>query len=472
MTGTQAPHYVWFKLLLIVGSLLGLLLVVQSIRNYRFVSQRLVREQLRRDAVRQVTFVERHARQAAIRDPADLGKLLEEVRGEAEQQIAWIRLIDRNGEVLAESGDAVGPPVLPGDLRLRRDSGEDGSEMRQTPSGEVLVTVLPFRYRFGNRRPGFGQRPPPGGPPRPGVMEMALFTEGAAVEFRGLRQNLIVSLSAALALVASMVLLALRFRHYLRGRQLEQQLELARRVQQDLLPPECPSFGNLDVAAECVPAWQVGGDFYDVFSGDRGRIAMLVGDVSGKGLPAALLMGLLHGAVRSTSWIGTGSEHEESSRRLNQLLCMRTSAERFASLFWCHYDPETRELCYVNAGHLAPMIAARNGDDALEIRRLEEGGPALGVLPAAQYRQGETELLPGDLMVMYSDGVVEATNAAEEEFGEDRLTSAIHETWGRSSREIRDEILSRVRSFLGNEQAHDDLTVLIVRVGETSSHDA
>ncbi len=245
----------------------------------------------------------------------------------------------------------------------------------------------------------------------------------------------------------------------------QQHLDLARSVQQNLLPDGCPTCGDLDFAAVCDPAYQVGGDFYDIFTVEGDRVALLLGDVSGKGLPAALVMGLMHGAVRSSYWTGDGDGHEEASRRLNQLMYMRTSVERFASMFWCYYEPEQQKLSYVNAGHLAPFVATKNGDGLPNLHRLEEGGPVLGVIPVADYRQGTVDFQAGDLLVLYSDGVVEAANAEDEEFGEERMGAIIQANHSRSAAEIRDEILRQVRLFLGGEQLQDDLTLLVVRAG-------
>ena len=136
----------------------------------------------------------------------------------------------------------------------------------------------------------------------------------------------------------------------------------------------------------------------------------------------------------------------------------------FASLFWCYYDPEARKLLYVNAGHLPPFVASSNGSGTPKLQRLEEGGPVLGVIPMAQYQQGEVDFQPGDLMVLYSDGVAEAANSQGEEFGEERLASIIRENWRRSSADIRDTILGRVNEFVGRQQLQDDLTLLVVRV--------
>jgi sigma-B regulation protein RsbU (phosphoserine phosphatase) len=180
------------------------------------------------------------------------------------------------------------------------------------------------------------------------------------------------------------------------------------------------------------------------------------------------VVGLLLGAVRASRWMTGGGEHEASSRRLSELLRTRTSLERFASLFWCYYEPESQVVRYVNAGHLPPMLIANDGEGELDIQRLTEGGPVLGLLHAAQYRQGEARVSPGDLLVLYSDGVVEAENAAGEQFTEDRLLAAIRENAARPAAAIRDSILNQVRAFLEQGQPQDDLTLVVVRIPETA----
>jgi len=295
-------------------------------------------------------------------------------------------------------------------------------------------------------------------------VEIALYLSSARAVFAPLLTNLIVNSAAALGLVASMVLIWVRFPNYVRGKQLEQQTELAREVQRDLLPPPTAALADLDFAAECVPAWQVGGDFYDVYDRGDSRVALVLGDVSGKGLAASVVVGLLLGAIRTSDWLDGGPQHEGASQALSELLRTRTSAERFASLFWSYYSPETRTLHYVNAGHLPPMVVAANGSGDAEILRLEEGGPVLGVVPAAIYRQGTVVVSEGAVLVLYSDGVVEATNSLDEQFGEDRLRAVIHANANRSPEEIRDEILSQVHAFLGKERAQDDLTLVVARL--------
>ena len=288
---------------------------------------------------------------------------------------------------------------------------------------------------------------------------MALYFSSASEVYGALLGDLVINSSAALGLVASMVLLYFRLPHYVNGKRLEQQTELARQVQMDLLPPASFAVEHLDFAAECVPAWQVGGDFYDVFSSDDGRFAVVLGDVSGKGLPASVVVGLLLGAVRASNWMGGSAEHEVSSERLSELIRTRTALERFASLFWCYYEPDTQALRYINAGHPPPLLVQRNAAGEVAMLRLEEGGPVLGVVPGAAYRQGQVSARPGDLLVVYSDGVVEATNAEGEQFEEERLREVIRQNSTRPPVEIRDLVLEQVHRFLGDQRAQDDLTL-------------
>jgi len=490
--------YIWFKVALVAGSLLGLQLLVQSVITYYQVSRILVIAELRREAQRQVTLLARDAVQVGFQDPAKLQPVLEELRRDAPNKVAWIRVINPAGVTLVQVGNPAGAPAT-----IRRPQAGTGgapppADIRSTEKGRVLVTTLPLRFGRGSfvdramrgpdrpdagaaatreqqqpvrlpdrqpdrqpgQEPGRGPGPPP---PLPSV-EIALYWAGASATFGSLLSNLIVSSSTALGLVASMLLIWARFPNYVRGKQLEQQTELARKVQTDLLPPPSLTFENVDFAAECVPAWQVGGDFYDVFSTPDGPIAIVLGDVSGKGLPASVVAGLLLGAIRSSPWFHGSAEHEAASTQLSELLRTRTSRERFASLFWCYYEPESLELRYVNAGHPPPMVVSRNSHGAVEIQRLEEGGPVLGLLADAVYRQGVAGVTDGALLVLYSDGVVEATDASDEQFGEERLRAILSQSAGKPSTEIRDEILKQVQLFLGKEQAQDDLTLVVARL--------
>ncbi len=460
-----------FKFAVAAGAALGLLLFVQSFITYYQLSKDVIEAELQRDVRRQVTALQREVLRLGIQEPAGLRQVVEELRQEEPKKIAWIQVIDIAGQTLIQSGNPVGPSFRPDQLQLAYQRGAPVSAVRGTGAAKVLVAAFAVRFA---PRPGVasgGQQPARAPAPLSSrrFVELALYWNSASENFGRLRRDLIVSCLAALGLLASMGLLWSRFPYYLRGMQLEQQTEMAHRVQADLLPASGSAFQNLDFAAACVPAWQVGGDFYDVFSTEDGRMAIVVGDVSGDGLPASVVVGLLVGAVRASGWLAGTTEHESSSRQLSELLRARTALDRFASLFWCYYDPGEKVLRYVNAGHPPPLLLRQNSAGERRVERLEEGGPVLGVVPAAQYRQGTAPICPGDLLVLFSDGVVEAANESEEQFGEARLLTAIQEFSQSSAAGIRDEILKRVHSFVGGEQLQDDLTLVVARF--QSRHD-
>ena len=173
-------------------------------------------------------------------------------------------------------------------------------------------------------------------------------------------------------------------------------------------------------------------------------------------------MGVIHGAVRSSLWAESPVRHEVESQRLNRLLCERASGERYASMFWCYYDSSAHCLSYVNAGHCPPLLTRKNGS-GVEISRLHVGGPVLGVLPEAHYEQAKFAVSAGDLLVMCSDGLVEATNSRGEEYGESRLRELLAAVTGRSADDIRRAILAPLAAFSGAAKLRDDLTIVVAQ---------
>jgi sigma-B regulation protein RsbU (phosphoserine phosphatase) len=195
---------------------------------------------------------------------------------------------------------------------------------------------------------------------------------------------------------------------------------------------------------------------------------MVLGDVSGKGLSAALLMGVVQGAVRTSSDSGLASRHEYAAERLNHLLCRKTARERFVSLFWCYLNHEGTRLTYINAGHL-PALLVRDRFGKPDVWRLEQGGgPVLGVLPGVKYKQAEIDIEPDDLLVVFSDGVSEAANASGAEFGEDGIIESVKREWRNSAGGVCDGVLADVRRFLGDELPHDDQTLMVVRLAHVA----
>jgi sigma-B regulation protein RsbU (phosphoserine phosphatase) len=302
-----------------------------------------------------------------------------------------------------------------------------------------------------------------GGPPL--RLQVALYEDSLSAPFSRLRRNAIISASAAVALLVALALIAFRSARYVRGLQLEAQVELARQVQRDLLPSFDPQRTGIDVAADCLPASKVGGDFYDIVTLPDGRVSFVVGDVSGHGVSAALLMGLIYGSMSNPPW-GTSEDPDRGAARLNELLLTKTSGERFATLLWCSYDPASRVVRYVNAGHLPALWLRKQPDGAWRVDRLAEGGPVLGLLPAQTYHTASATATAGDVIVLFSDGITEAPNRRDEQFGEERLLALAQQHADLPARAICDAILADVRAFTGDRPSPDDQTLLVVRLWE------
>jgi sigma-B regulation protein RsbU (phosphoserine phosphatase) len=278
----------------------------------------------------------------------------------------------------------------------------------------------------------------------------------------GLRRDLILGVIVSIALLLSIVVIVLRTPHYLRGKYLESELQLAKRVQKNLQPRPHSIPPEIEFAASAVAADHVGGDFYDIFEAGSGKIAIVLGDVSGKGVPAALLVSMLQGAIRSS----TASDHESACEKINRMLCERTACERFATLFWGIFDPANGTLRYVNAGHAAPILV-RHRENRMD--RLDEGGPVLGVLPMARYAAGAVQINPSDTLILYSDGVNEALNEREEEFGEDRILETMHCAADQPPGELCEQIMHQVTAFSNSGPSPDDRTLMVVRFLECGS---
>ena len=441
--GFGSRHLI-FKTCIAVGFVLGIVLLWQTISTYNYVSGNMMVQAAQRDAEQKRASLQRAFRppsrtpQELVPGNVDLDNVLSESIEEWKEQVAWIRVVDGDGKTVATAGDVPKTMVAP---------RTEDTEVRPTRSGSALVTNFPFG--FGRSR---GMR-----------VEIAVYLDSVSASFASLRQNLIVGVSAALALMGALIVLALRFPKYLRGQQVQGQVELARSVQSDLLPAADAVSPYFDFAAECIPAGDVGGDFCDMFRIGDSRTAFVLGDVSGKGISAALLMALIHGAIHSMSWTRSAEDHENATRSLNALLCKKTATERFSTLFWGYYDPRTSILKYVNAGHLPPLLIRAGEFGNLEVKRLETGGPVLGLIAGIDYTQGQQTIRNGDLLVAFSDGIVEAPDFNSREFGERRLIDAVRERWDESAGNIRNAVIEKVRSFMNEEHVPDDQTLFVVR---------
>jgi len=243
---------------------------------------------------------------------------------------------------------------------------------------------------------------------------------------------------------------------------LDRELEIARDVQQRLFPQKLPLVNGLDFAGYCRPAQGVGGDYYDFIHLATGALGIAVGDVSGKGIAAALMMASLQASLRGQT-IKPCDTLSEMIHHINGLVYEASSANRYATFFYAQYDPASRKLRYVNAGHNPPLLRRKKGVD-YEFLRLEEGGTVIGLFPNFPYREAEIELEAGDVLVAFTDGISEAMNHADEEFDEERLIEAIRTCPDRSAANISSYILERVDAFTAGADQHDDMTIVVVRL--------
>jgi len=231
--------------------------------------------------------------------------------------------------------------------------------------------------------------------------------------------------------------------------------EEAREIQQSLLPKSLPEFAGMELAADWLPTRVVAGDYYDVMKFGESRAAVCVADVSGKGLPAALLVSTVQATVRA--FVHETVPPGALCQRVNAILCSNHLEGRFVTFFFAVLDREEGTLCYCNAGHNAPVLARADGTTV----RLREGGPILGEFPDVPYEQATVTFGAGDRLLIFTDGVSEAHGPGDVEFGEPRLEKLMRESRGQSAAEIRRRILSSVHEFR-DRPLEDDATMVIV----------
>jgi sigma-B regulation protein RsbU (phosphoserine phosphatase) len=241
---------------------------------------------------------------------------------------------------------------------------------------------------------------------------------------------------------------------------LNREMEIAREVQEHLFPQRLPSVAGLDYCGQCRPAREVGGDYYDFLELSEGRLGFAIGDVSGKGMGAALMMASLEASLRALASVV--DDPAELMGRVNSLVCQASAANCYVTLFYAQYDPANRRLSYVNAGHNPPIVL-RNCAGSYQVLRLETGGPVLGFLPV-RYQRGIFSHEVGDVVVLFTDGVSESMNARSEEWGEDRLIEFAKMSSGSPASEAVRRILAAAEAFAAGVPQHDDMTLVMFRV--------
>ncbi|MCK4428089.1 MAG: SpoIIE family protein phosphatase [candidate division Zixibacteria bacterium] len=240
--------------------------------------------------------------------------------------------------------------------------------------------------------------------------------------------------------------------------QMEEDLKTARNIQLSLLPKETPSLPHVDIAGLTLAAKEVGGDYYDFINIDEDRLGIVIADVSGKGMPAALLMANVQATLRAQAL--ANHNPSECIAKSNSLLCKSVDVGKFVTLFYGILNTKEKNFTYTNAGHCYPLIFNSKG----EFRQLEKGGLILGMLEDYSYQEEKIVLQPGELLLLYTDGITEAFNQRDEQFEEERLIKVVQENLSRDAKEISKQIVDDVIAFQEDVPQSDDLTLVVMKV--------
>ena len=240
-------------------------------------------------------------------------------------------------------------------------------------------------------------------------------------------------------------------------RNMKRDLSQAADIQGSTLPANAPEIPGMDLAGFNVPCRTVGGDYYGFFTYPEGRVGLALGDVSGKGMPASLMMMALHARVQVLA--EDPGDMASFMVRLNKATCANCPSNRFITFFFTVVDSTSGQMVFANAGHNPPVLVRANGDAQM----IEGGGPVLGILPAAPYRESRAELGHGDMLVLYSDGVTEATNSRYEEFEEARFIEVLKENRGKSAAEIVAAVTRALAAFAAGAPQADDITLVVAK---------
>ncbi len=242
----------------------------------------------------------------------------------------------------------------------------------------------------------------------------------------------------------------------LENERLKKELQMASEIQQLLLPAGIPQIGGLDISACYIPCQQVSGDFYDIIQLDENRTVFVVADVSGKGIPGAMLVSNMQASLHA--YLDLYDNIIDVVTRLNENMIKQTSADRYITFFIALYDRRDHSVTSVNAGHNRPLLISADGAS----RELKTGGIFIGYLPFA-YESETVTLEPGSTLILYTDGLVEAMNESEEEFGEERLLELARKSHSSSPKNLETEIIKEVHKFGHGQPLEDDFTLMIIK---------
>ncbi|HVF22698.1 MAG TPA: SpoIIE family protein phosphatase [Pyrinomonadaceae bacterium] len=372
--------------------------------------------------------------------PADRCLIMMRDEGSEDLRVAVARLRDRVGDVgeIRVSRNVLDEVVIRGNSVLTSDAQHDPRFASGTMVLQGVRSVL--AVPLGVEHKVFG----------------IIYADSPIAEGRFTEDHL--KVLATLASVAAIrVENATLVETRLERERLERELALASEIQQRFQPTAPPQIEGYELQGISFPCYEIGGDYYDFIEREDGRLVIALGDVSGKGTAAALLMSSLHAAVHAQS-----ASHDSivaTISAVNRYLADNIPANRFVTLFYAELDPESGALSFLNAGHNPPLIVHAAGT----VEQLSSGGLPLGIKRDAEYREGRTLLQRGDVLVIYSDGVTEANSPTGEEFGATRLYEVVSRNVNASAAGIRDRIESSLTKFAQGTSAADDITLVIVK---------
>ncbi len=372
--------------------------------------------------------------------PADRCLLMMRDEGSKELRVAVARLRDRVGEVgeIRVSRNVLDEVVMRGKSVLTSDAQHDPRFASGTVVLQGIRSVL--AVPLGVSEKVFG----------------IVYADSPIADGRFTEDHLKV-LTTLASVAAIRVENARLAEARLQQERLERELQLAMEIQQRFQPTAPPVVPGYELQGISFPCYEIGGDYYDFIEREDGRLVIALGDVSGKGTAAALLMSSLHASVHAQA--GSHDTLSETISAVNRYLADNIPANRFVTLFYAELDPASGALTFLNAGHNPPLIVHAAGT----VEQLASGGLPLGIKRNAEYREGRTQMQMGDVLVIYSDGVTEAASPSGEEFGVTRLYEVVSRNIEASAAGVRDRIESALTKFSQGTQAADDITLVIVK---------
>lgn len=372
--------------------------------------------------------------------PADRCLIMMRDEGSDELKVSVAQLRDRQGKVgeIRVSRTIMEEVIGKGKSVLTSDAQHDPRFMSSTTTLQGIHSVLAVPLGVGEKVFGI------------------IYADSPIAEGRFTEDHLKV-LTTLASVAAIRVENARLLEEQIDRQRLEHELQLASEIQQRFQPTAPPHVAGYELQGISFPCYEIGGDYYDFIEREDGRLVITLGDVSGKGTAAALLMSSLHAAVHAQA-----ASHDslvETISAVNRYLAENIPSNRFVTLFYAELNPRTGALSFLNAGHNPPLIVHEAGT----VEQLSSGGLPLGIKPDAIFREGRTQLQPGDVLVIYSDGVSEAGNPQGEEFGVKRLSDVVMRNIESSASGIRDRIESALTKFAEGTAAADDITLVIVK---------